>query len=101
MTQQEREDFEQFVFRHANKTLIDYALGHDIFDKVIEQRLNRIEKKYFLNLAEEEEAELLDARPTAPSDATRRKIDRLLDNARKAKEILVREIASLTESGAR
>lgn len=101
MTQQEREDFERFVFRHANKTVIDYALGHDIFDKVVEQRLNRMEKRYFLNLAEEEEAELLDARRTAPSEPTLRKIDRLLENARTVKAILVRETAPPADGGSR
>lgn len=88
MTQQQKEEFEQFVFRHANLTLIDYALGHDIFDKVVQQRLNRLEKNYFLNLAEAEEAELVEARKTAPSEATRTKIDRLLKNAREVQEIL-------------
>ncbi len=93
MTQQEREEFERFVFRHANLTLIDYALGHDIFDKVVQQRLNRFEKKYFLNLAETEETELVEARKSAPSEATRTKIDRLLRNAREVKGILIKEMA--------
>jgi hypothetical protein len=88
MTKEQKEAFERFVFRHANLTLIDYALGHDIFDKVIQQRLNRMEKKYFLNLAEAEEAELVEARKSAPSEATRMKIDRLLKNAREVREIL-------------
>ncbi|MCG3112326.1 MAG: hypothetical protein LLH30_02960 [Candidatus Manganitrophus sp. SA1] len=88
MTQEQKEEFERFVFRHANLTLIDYALGHDIFDKVVQQRLNRLEKNYFLTLAEAEEAELVEARKTAPSEATRMKIDRLLKNAREVREIL-------------
>jgi hypothetical protein len=90
MTEQEQEIFETFVFRHANLTLIDYALGHDIFDKVVEKRLNRREKDYFLTLAEEEEADLLEAQKTAPSPATENKIARLLKNARETKEILRR-----------
>lgn len=88
MTQEQKEAFERFVFRHANLTLIDYALGHDIFDKVVQQRLNRMEKKYFLTLAEAEEADLVEARKSAPSEATRLKIDRLLKNAREVQEIL-------------
>jgi hypothetical protein len=60
MTEQEREIFETFVLRQANLTLVDYALGHDIFDKVFARRLNRREKDYFLSLAEEEEAQLID-----------------------------------------
>lgn len=88
MTQKEQEIFETFVLRHANLTLIDYALGHDIFDKVFAQRLNRREKDYFLILAEEEEAELLKAQKTAPSPATANKIARLLKNARETREIL-------------
>jgi hypothetical protein len=88
MTQEQKEAFERFVFRHANLTLIDYALGHDIFDKVVQQRLNRMEKKYFLTLAEAEEAELVEARESAPSEATRLKIDRLLKNAREVQDIL-------------
>ncbi|TAK04565.1 MAG: hypothetical protein EPO39_11100 [Candidatus Manganitrophaceae bacterium] len=94
MTQQEKEAFERFVFRHANLTLIDYALGHDIFEKVVQQRLNRLEKNYFLNLAEAEEAELVEARKSAPSEPTRRKIDRLLNNAREVKGILAKEMAA-------
>ncbi|HLG21310.1 MAG TPA: hypothetical protein VI382_00740 [Candidatus Manganitrophaceae bacterium] len=90
MTPQEKESFEKFVFRHANKTLIDYALGHDIFDKVVQQRINRLEKNYFLTLAEDEERELLEAQKSAPSPATQAKIDRLLKNVREAKEILKR-----------
>ncbi|HZR45719.1 MAG TPA: hypothetical protein VFA47_03365 [Candidatus Manganitrophaceae bacterium] len=88
MTEREKEIFETFVLRQANLTLIDYALGHDIFDKVFEQRLNRREKDYFLMLAEEEEAGLLEAQKSAPSPATASKIARLLKNAREAKEIL-------------
>lgn len=88
MTEQEKEIFETFVLRQANLTLIDYALGHDIFEKVFEQRLNRREKDYFLMLAEEEEAGLLEAQESAPSPATAAKIARLLKNAREAKEIL-------------
>lgn len=88
MTQEQKEAFERFVFRHSNLTLIDYALGHDIFDKVVQQRLNRMEKKYFLTLAEAEEADLVEARKSAPSEATRLKIDRLLKNAREVQEIL-------------
>lgn len=88
MTQEQKEAFEWFVFRHANLTLIDYALGHDIFDKVVQQRLNRLEKDYFLNLAQAEEAELVEARKSAPSEATRTKIDRLLKNARDVQDLL-------------
>lgn len=90
MTEQEQATFTTFVFRHANLTLIDYALGHDIFDKVAEQRLNRREKEYFLTLAEAEEKELIEARKEAPSEATRRKIDRLLKNARETRGILMK-----------
>lgn len=88
MTEREKEIFETFVLRHANLTLIDYALGHDIFDKVFQQRLNRLEKNYFLALAEAEEAELSEAPKTVLSPGARAKIDRLLKNAREAKEIL-------------
>ena len=92
MTEQEREIFETFVLRQANLTLIDYALGHDIFDKVFAQRLNRHEKDYFLSLAEEEEAQLVEAQKTAPSPETAAKIARLLKNAQEAKEILQRPL---------
>ena len=92
MTEQEREIFETFVLRQANLTLIDYALGHDIFDKVFSQRLNRREKDYFLGLAEEEEAQLFEAQKTAPSPETAAKIARLLKNAQEAKEILKRPL---------
>ena len=88
MTQQEQEIFETFVLRHANLTLIDYALGHDIFDKVFGKRLNQLEKDYFLVLAEGEEAELIDAEKADLSSGARGKIDRLLKNARAVKEIL-------------
>lgn len=90
MTAQEQEIFETFVLRHANLTLIDYALGHDIFDKVFAKRLNRREKDYFLTLAEEEEADLLQAQKADLSPGARAKIERLLKNAREVKEILKR-----------
>ncbi len=90
MTEQEHETFEIFVLRHANLTLIDYALGHDIFDKVFEKRLNRREKDYFLVLAEEEEADLLQAQKADLGPGARAKIARLLKNAKAVKEILRR-----------
>ncbi|MFY9269624.1 MAG: hypothetical protein WAO55_07750 [Candidatus Manganitrophaceae bacterium] len=91
MNHQERTSFHRFVFRHANLTPIDYALGHDIFDKVLEERLNAHEKNYFLGLAETEEAELVEAHKEAPSEATVQKIERLLQNAREVKELLKRK----------
>lgn len=97
MKPEEKEVFEAFVFRHANLTLIDYALGHDIFDKVVQNRLNPLEREYFIRLAEAEEKELLEALKTAPSSATEAKIDRLLKNAREAKEILKRESSTATQ----
>lgn len=88
MTPQEQEIFETFVLRQANLTLIDYALGHDIFEKVFEKRLNRREKDYFLALAEDEEAEMLRVQKADLGPGARAKIDRLLKNARAVKEIL-------------
>lgn len=88
MTEEEHQIFETFVLRHANLTLIDYALGHDIFDKVFEKRLNRLEKDYFLVLAEGEEADLIAALKGNLGAGARMKVDRLLKNARAVKEIL-------------
>ena len=92
MTLDEQKTIETFVLRQANAALIDAVLGDDIYDRLIARRLVARDHVYFLGLAEAEVCHLQSAKESADrlSAGTRKKIDRLLQNARGAVAILQR-----------
>ncbi len=88
MTPDEKQVVETFAFRHANRSLVDHVLGDDIFEKVSRQLLTRLEKDYFIYLADMEEKELCAVQNASPTPFARIKIRRLLKNIREARTIL-------------
>jgi len=82
------------VLRQANAAPIGAVLGDDFYDRLMQQRLCARDHLYFLALAEAEISNLLSAgKSTATlSVGARAKIDRLLQNARRAAAVFQREI---------
>jgi len=87
MNPEEQTIVERFVLRHANLSLLDYALGEDIFDKLFGKRLGRRDKDYFIFLAADEEKQLLAAQKTDPGSKMQVKLATLLENVRLARKI--------------
>ena len=91
MTPEEKEVVEFFTLRQFHQVPLEIIFGETIFDRIREDQLTPQEITYLIYRTDEEERELEQlkqevsrTRPVHP------KVDRLMENARAARRILLR-----------